>query len=161
MPTIKQKKAFSKIVENRGNISKTMLEVGYDETTAKNPKNLTESNGWKELMDSNLSDKDLAEKHKQLLNSTGIGHMVFPVAITDQEITDLLATVNCVPQKFQHGDTANHVWYWARDNKAIKDGLDMAYKLKGKYAPDKAINLNVDFNDSFTDEEIRALKALI
>ena len=49
MATMKQKKAFDKIVENRGNISRAMLDVGYDETTAKNPKNLTESKGFKEL----------------------------------------------------------------------------------------------------------------
>lgn len=29
MPTIKQKKAFVKVVENHGNVSKSMKEVGY------------------------------------------------------------------------------------------------------------------------------------
>jgi len=49
MPTIKQKKAVNKIIENRGNISKSMREVGYRESTCKNPKNLTESKGFKKL----------------------------------------------------------------------------------------------------------------
>ena len=49
--TVKQQAAVSKIVENRGNVSKTMLEVGYDENTSKNPKNLTDSKGWNELME--------------------------------------------------------------------------------------------------------------
>lgn len=49
MATIKQRKAFDRIVENRGNISKSMREVGYEENTAKNPKNLTDSKGFKEL----------------------------------------------------------------------------------------------------------------
>lgn len=40
---------MEKIVENRGNISKSMREAGYDDTTAKNPKNLTESKGYKEI----------------------------------------------------------------------------------------------------------------
>ena len=48
MATIKQKKAVARIVENRGNVSKSMLEAGYDPITAKNPKNLTESKGYKE-----------------------------------------------------------------------------------------------------------------
>jgi hypothetical protein len=68
MPTIKQKKAFDKIVENHGNVSKTMLEVGYTENSAKNPKNLTESDGWKELMKIQLPDELIAIKHKALLN---------------------------------------------------------------------------------------------
>jgi hypothetical protein len=51
MPTIKQRVAADLIVENRGNISKSMLQAGYDATTAKNPKNLTESRGYKEILD--------------------------------------------------------------------------------------------------------------
>lgn len=49
MATIKQKKALDKIVENHGNISKAMREAGYDDTTAKNPKNLTQSKGFIKL----------------------------------------------------------------------------------------------------------------
>ncbi|MEI7810240.1 MAG: hypothetical protein WCI41_01635 [bacterium] len=57
MPTFKQKLALEKIIENRGNIGKAMLNVGYNETTAKNPKNLTESKGFQELCDeSGLTD---------------------------------------------------------------------------------------------------------
>lgn len=51
MATIKQEKALDKIVENHGNVSRAMLEVGYEPNTAKNPKNLTESKGFKELLE--------------------------------------------------------------------------------------------------------------
>ena len=50
-PTYKQRKALEKIVENHGNISKSMVEVGYDPDTAKNPKNLTQSKGFRQLCD--------------------------------------------------------------------------------------------------------------
>lgn len=50
MATIKQKLVVPKIVENHGNISKSMREVGYEDNTAKNPKNLTESKGYKEVL---------------------------------------------------------------------------------------------------------------
>ena len=59
MATRKQKLALNKIVENRGNISKSMREVGYDDTTAKNPKNLTESKGYKELLKGSGLDENL------------------------------------------------------------------------------------------------------
>lgn len=49
MATTKQKLAAEKIVENRGNISKSMRQVGYSPKTAKNPKNLTSSKGFGEL----------------------------------------------------------------------------------------------------------------
>lgn len=51
MPTIRQKKALSKIMENHGNVSQAMRDVGYTEATAKNPSNLLDSQGFMQLMD--------------------------------------------------------------------------------------------------------------
>lgn len=51
MATFKQRKALDKIIENRGNVSRAMREVGYEENTAKNPKNLTESKGFIQLLE--------------------------------------------------------------------------------------------------------------
>jgi len=124
-------------MENGGNVTKAMRDAKYSETTINNPKNLTESIAWKELMEEHLPDRLLSKTHKELMQSTKIEHMVFPTAMTDDDITKLLAGVNCVPKKFMHGDTANHVWYWASNDKARKDALDMAYKLKGHYAAEK------------------------
>ncbi len=114
MPTIKQKKAFNKIVENRGNISKTMLEVGYAENSARNPKNLTDSDGWMELMKTHLPDSLLAKRHKELLNKR-----------------EHIAKNNNETHQIEVLDTGEP------DTNAVKAGLDMAYKLKGKYAPEK------------------------
>lgn len=50
MATVKQRAVIPKIVENRGNVSRAMIDVGYDPTTAKNPKNLTDSKGYKEVL---------------------------------------------------------------------------------------------------------------
>ena len=70
MVTIKQEEAAKIITENHGNVSKTMRRVGYAENTAKKPQNLTESNGWKELMEQYLPDKDLTKVHKEGLKAT-------------------------------------------------------------------------------------------
>lgn len=51
MPTVKQKKALNKIVENGGNVSQAMRDVGYSRNTAKTPQKLTESVGFIELCD--------------------------------------------------------------------------------------------------------------
>jgi hypothetical protein len=57
MATDKQRKAIEKIVENRGNVSKSMRQAGYSNSSAKNPANLIESKGYFELMDEyGLSD---------------------------------------------------------------------------------------------------------
>ncbi len=36
---------------------------------------------------------------------------------------------------------ARHVYFWSADNKARDGALDMAYKLKGKYAPEKHVSV--------------------
>jgi hypothetical protein len=71
MATYKQKKAMDKIVENNGNISKSMREVGYTDATAKNPSNLTNSKGWAELL-AEINDEPLLKRLKDIaLAKTG------------------------------------------------------------------------------------------
>ena len=125
-PTLKQKEAFKNVIENRGNVSKGMRDAGYTEATAKNPKNLTESKSWTDLVEEYLPDILLAKTHKELLT---------------------------VPRKirtFLKGDLQTEIE--EVDSAAISRGLDMAYKLKNKYAATK-IKFE-DENKDLTDEEV-------
>ncbi len=106
MSTIKQEKAFEKVVENGGNVSKAMREAGYSPETAKTPQKLTDSKGWLELLEEHLPDSLITEKHRQLLTKT---------------------------------DAEGNI-----DVNAVRPAIDMAYKLKGKYAPEKSVNLNME-----------------
>ncbi|MFA6095912.1 MAG: hypothetical protein WC767_03680 [Candidatus Paceibacterota bacterium] len=147
----------------------------FSEKTANNPQRITESKTWNELMEIHLSDDDLSRAHKELLMSTTLDHMVFPLGpldeddpnfsgatpsssdlsdddegegethdeaerttMTDAEIIELLAGVNCQVRKIVHGKSARHVYFWSRDNRARKDALDMAYKLKKRYGDAEA-----------------------
>ena len=110
MATIKQKKAF-KLVETGRNTGEIMVAAGYSPKTAKAPTKLTKSKGWEELMEQYLPDKLLASKHKELL-----------------EIPKKIRT-------FIKGDLTSE--YEELDSNAISKGLDMGYKLKGKYAAEK------------------------
>lgn len=49
------------------------------------------------------------------------------------------------------------------DTLAVSKGLDMAYKIKGFYAPEKNINVNIDFspNEEEKKRANEALKALL
>ncbi len=69
MATIKQKLVASKLVENGGNISKSMIEAGYSPATAKTPQKLTESKGWRELMEKYLPDDMVLDCHNKLIKS--------------------------------------------------------------------------------------------
>jgi len=175
--SVKARKAFDIMVENGGVVSTAMIEAGYSPATAKTPQKLTQSKAWQELMAEYLPDHEIAEKHKQLLNSTTVDHMVFPLGpkgeddvnlsggrsdtnadkkdeikverttLTDQEIKDMLAEVGCKVRRIVHGETARHVYFWTADSKARKDAIDMAYKLKGSYAPEKSIVANIQVSE--------------
>ena len=124
-----------------------------------------------------LPEDLLGQKHRALLDSTRLEHMTFPTGprdeahrielnnahildhqqhgkklkvedgLSDEEIKTYLEEVNCKVRRIEHGEFARHVYFWASDNKAVKDALDMAYKLRGSYAPDKRVTLNLDAED--------------
>ena len=134
MATIKQKLAAEKTMENNGIVSKSMKQVGYSPNTAKNPKVLTESKGWKELMEKYIPDNLLAKKHKELLT---------------------------IPKKVRtyiKGDLETE--YEELDSNAVSKGLDMGYKLKGKYTPEKIEHSGDISITEMTAKEKEAIKKL-
>lgn len=161
-----------------------MKEAGFSDAYAKNPHQLQAKKTWQQLMDEFLPDDLLAEVHHGLLTATRIDHMVFPLGpdtdegdpsegppagpevpeafkertkMTDKEIEELLASVNCTVRKIVHGETARHVYFWSPDNRARKDATDLAYKLKSRYAP---VKLDHTF-DVLTDEQRETLDRLL
>lgn len=153
------KKLIKKMIENGGkqSVSKTMLEVGFSPGYAHNPHKLRNTKQFKKLFGQMISDEELIDHHKKLLNSHRIEHAVFPLALDDDEITELLESVNCTVRKIRHSESQKHAWFWAPDNRARKDGLDMAYKVQGRYAPEK-IDIAKRPLEDFSDEEIRELE---
>ena len=111
MATYRQKLVASKIVENRGNISKTMREVGYSSKTAKNPRNLTNSKGWRKLLTEYLPDEIIVRKHRELLEAKRIYRVrkKGKVVIETEEL----------------------------DAQSVGKALELAYKIKGYYSPKK------------------------
>lgn len=66
MPTVKQRTVALNLLENPGKpIGTAMKEAGYAHGMVVNPKDLTESRGWKELMNEYLPDKTLLQVHKE------------------------------------------------------------------------------------------------
>lgn len=133
MPTERQKKAAEAFIENNGkSVSGAMRQAGYSDAAATNPQELTKSKGWKELMDQYLPDKTLLASHKKLLQSKYLDHMVFPLAMSDKDITALVKSVGGTVKRFQHSESQTHVWFWAANTKAIKDAIELAYKIKSR-----------------------------
>lgn len=109
---IKRKKVALALIENGGSVSAAMVKAGYTPAYAKNPQKLTESQSWKELMEKYLPDSLLAEKHNALLNKKEF------MIIRSGKEAEVTPTGEIDPN-------------------AVAKGLDMAYKIKGTYAPEK------------------------
>lgn len=155
-------------------VGEAMRETGYALTTSLKPSNLTKSKAWSELLDEYLPQNEILDTHKALLRASNLDHMTFPLGpktqleieswhaeretaalklkkpyirgetISDEDITAILAEKNCTVRKIVHGEQARHVYFWSADNRARKDALDMAYKLRGTYAAEK--HLHVQFS---------------
>lgn len=82
-----------------------------------------------------MPDDALINTHKTLLESKAIDHLVFPLSMSDEEITELIESVGGTVRKFKHGETAVHCWFWAPNTKARTDALKLAYDVKGKLKP--------------------------
>jgi hypothetical protein len=69
-PTLKQKRAVRLILENAGSIGEAMRKAGYKPGTVKNPKELTESDGFIQLLEkTGVTDERLSKKADQLLDA--------------------------------------------------------------------------------------------
>ena len=69
MPTIKQKTAYKEVVKG-STITKAMKVAGYSKETSKRTNKLTNTKGFKELIDKHLSDSKLAKVHDEGLKAT-------------------------------------------------------------------------------------------
>ena len=131
MTSIKQKETFKKTLENGGIVSKAAEGI-YSPSMAKNPQKITCTKGWQELMEQHLPDKLLAEKHRELLNAE---------VKTRQTIK---------------GDL---IWEEEKmDSQAVAKGLDMGYKLKGKYAPEKSVSLTANLDIESDNPKMKEFK---
>lgn len=112
MATTRVKKAIRNLGNSRTE-EEALVKAGFSSSYAKSGQ-IKKTRGWLELMEKNLPDHLLTQKHRELLE---------------------------VPKKVRHfkkGDLESE--YEELDSQAISKGLDMAYKLKGKYAPEKTDN---------------------
>jgi hypothetical protein len=201
MATPKQAKAAKKMSENVRKkrpqpVGKVLKDAGYSKSSSEKPKRIITSKGFTELMEELLPDEDVLQAHQDLLNSTRIEHMVFPLckdpeadipeegdipeelepqahggalkrrhavtegaSLSDRDIEDMLAEVNCKVRKIVHGETARHVYFWSPDATARKNAIELAYKIKGRITNKVQLDGNLKTNPfgELSPDELRKL----
>jgi len=74
--------------------------------------------------------------------------------LTDKDIKEMLLSVNCTVKRIVHGETCRHVYFWSSDNKAKKEALEMAYKLKSRFTEKTETKHIFTGYEELTDEEL-------
>ena len=101
-------------------------------------------------MDNTLDDDSLTQKHKELLEAQELQKFDFSQEVPDEDIKEIIEGAGGNLIKIEVIDTADPkfrrkcAYFSVIHAKAVKDALDMAYKLKGKYAPEKSVNVNIE-----------------
>lgn len=148
-----QKKVLDIMVANGGSFRRAMLKAGYSEAYAKNPKKFRKTATWQQLLEENLPDWLLTEKHLELLDAKTIDNYIFPLSMDDEQITALVEHWGFSIVSIVHGDTNNRAYFSAPDNQIILKAVQEGYKIKNKYEPSEDTLIIRRYED-LSDEDL-------
>ena len=118
LPTVRPK--HREVLKNMSNNVVTrqdaMLQEGYSEVYAKNG-HIAETDSWQELMRTYLPDELLAKRHKELLNKR-----------------ELVKIFNHTTGEYEKE------LYDSPDTQAVSKGLELGYRIKGKFPKEDSVN---------------------
>lgn len=156
---LKHKAVLDKIgaKKNVGNSKKkeslyqAMIEEGYSPSYARSG-GVGSTKSWNKLIEERLSDEKLSYIHQTLVVAKKLDYMLFNPEVPDEAIYELIDSVGCVLKKLIHGVAGTHAYYFAPDNNSKIKALELAYKIRGKMAPE-VLEIRKGL-EGMTDEEL-------
>lgn len=131
-------------------VGAAMIQAGYSPITAQNPQQLTGSKQWADLLEEFLPQSEVLKTHRGLMHASAIERMSFKkedAKISDQQIQEMIEASGCIFMRISRGAGIRTAYFRAPDNRARKDALDMAYKLRGTYAAEKHLHVGFSLLD--------------
>ena len=137
-------------------VGAAMRAVGYGKGYADNPHLLKKTLSFQALLKKYLPDDMLVEKHKELLHSGRLTTVTFDGDVDDKEIVRVISSVpGCFVIRIADVPATKHVaakrvcQYLLPDHNTRRDVLELAYKVKGRMAPEVHEHF---FEDMTTDQ---------
>lgn len=152
--TLAEKIKENLLAGNKLNKSELLRESGY----APGSVDVFKKKSFLATLNEILPDELIVKAHRALIKNKFVVEKIFPKEMDDLDITEICSYMGRVIRIIE-ADVAFKgkvkICYIAVTNtKAATDGIDMAYKLKGAYAPEKhSLNINQDFAE-MSDEEL-------
>ncbi len=148
MSSLRQQIAVQKLSEIIGNskgqknisMGRILREAGYSNKTSKTPQLVTESKGFKEELDSLMSDETIIKTHKELFGAVKLNKMIFGNNLSDLDIKKIIeGAVGYKVRDIVRTKSNNQVdcYYWSPDGITRLKALDMGYKIKNLYPNNK------------------------
>lgn len=103
-----------------------------------------------------IDDALLYKHHIDLFKSKRVDYFVFPKTMSDEAIVEHVNSTGIKVITVRETDKGKMAFYAVPDANAIKGALDLAYKIKGTYAPEKSVVLNIDAEADPVVEELTA-----
>ncbi len=170
MATKNQEAVLNEVVKQvkkgrKVSVSKAIRDTGlYSPTYAENPQRLTNSKGWKDLVNERLSDSFVTARLRKLFDQKRVEYFTFSKNLSDDEIRAAVEDAGLEVINISYTEQGKLAWYSTDDVMAVTKALDMTNKIKGVYLADRAveanqtINYNLFYNANF-QEAMRAAEA--
>lgn len=141
----------------KATMTKAMIENGYSKSYAESGQ-IRKKKTWQQLMNEYLPDELIAKTHKELLVAKELSYFVFPREMKDEEIEKRMEEAGIKLVVVRESDRGKMAFYSRADTRARKDGVDLAYKVKGKMAPEE-FKIENNTLQNMTTAELEALIA--
>ena len=144
-------------------MAEAMRKAGYAENYARNPQQLKEKEGWKEILDKYLPEKAVGKKLKDLSEATNPEYIKFPAGLTREQVEEMMKSMDIPKKQYTAVETAVgwEVFYAKPDHTNRNSALEKVVKARGGYAPDKIAFTDTEGNTlapSEIDKELEELE---
>lgn len=91
-----------------------------------------------------LTREAVDEAHQSLIDAVRLDYFVFSKKMSDEEITEHLASQGIVTVNIRESDKGKLAFYSLPDGASRGKGIELYHKLHGTFAPEKKLNVNID-----------------
>lgn len=149
--TRKEREFAAKYIET-GNGTKSALEVYDIDPNGKDPaktasviasENLAKPRIIAVIAEA-LDDNLLADTHRAMLQQVRLDYFVFPKSMADEDIMEHVFSQGLSCVNIRPSDKGKLAFFAVPDSQARGKALELAYRVKGTFAPEKSVTLNID-----------------
>lgn len=101
-----------------------------------------------------LNDELLVDTHVEMLSQVRLDYFVFSKNMSDEEIVSHVDSVGLKCVNIRPSDKGKLAFFAIPDSHARGKALELAYKIKGSFAPEKRVTLLVDVETTQVIKEL-------